>query len=146
MIRVKIANPQDLLPSITPGCAETARLVLEGEALAEAQISLAFVDNPRFTASTSNFSITTSPPTCCRSDERAESQVHGMRNRDRSGVAKAQAAERGHDVSAELGLYAIHGLLHLCGYDDHDEREVKEMRDRERHYLRVLNYPDISEH
>jgi probable rRNA maturation factor len=61
-------------------------------------------------------------------------------------LAKVQAAERGHDVSAELGLYVIHGLLHLCGYDDHDDDEVKKMRLRERHYLHTLSYPDISEH
>ena len=38
----------------------------------------------------------------------------------------------------ELALYLVHGLLHLCGYDDHDEQERKRMRSRERHYLRQL--------
>jgi probable rRNA maturation factor len=45
----------------------------------------------------------------------------------------------------ELALYVIHGLLHLCGYDDHSEKERKEMRERERHYLRELGYPDVAE-
>jgi probable rRNA maturation factor len=34
--------------------------------------------------------------------------------------AARRAAERGHDVSRELLLYAVHGLLHLLGYDDHE--------------------------
>ena len=56
----------------------------------------------------------------------------------------AQAAERGHDVRTELALYVIHGLLHLCGFDDHDEDDVRAIRERERHYLRQLGLPDIT--
>ncbi len=59
-------------------------------------------------------------------------------------VALAQAAERGHDVQAELALYVIHGLLHLCGYDDHDPAGAAAMRARERHYLRQLGLPDVA--
>jgi probable rRNA maturation factor len=58
-------------------------------------------------------------------------------------MAVEQATERGHDVHAELTLYVIHGLLHLCGYDDHSERDRKKMRERERHYLRELGLPEI---
>lgn len=41
----------------------------------------------------------------------------------------------------ELVLYIIHGLLHLCGYDDLDPQPRKVMRKRERYhmdYLRLL--------
>jgi len=55
------------------------------------------------------------------------------------------AAARGHDVQTELTLYVIHGLLHLCGYDDHDDADRATMRDRERSYLRQLGLPDIAE-
>lgn len=33
-------------------------------------------------------------------------------------VAKWRAPEFGHDVTTELALYCIHGLLHLAGHDD----------------------------
>lgn len=33
-------------------------------------------------------------------------------------TARRQARARGHTVAAELMLYAIHGTLHLLGYDD----------------------------
>lgn len=35
--------------------------------------------------------------------------------------ARRQAQARGHGVGEELALYAVHGLLHCTGYDDHDE-------------------------
>ena len=47
-------------------------------------------------------------------------------------------------MQAELALYVIHGLLHLCGHDDHDEAGAAAMRERERHYLRQLGLPDVG--
>ena len=59
-------------------------------------------------------------------------------------VGQARAREHGHDVQHELGLYVIHGLLHLCGFADHDAAEAAAMRARERHYLQLLKLPDIA--
>jgi probable rRNA maturation factor len=41
--------------------------------------------------------------------------------------AKAQAAEAGHDVAAELQLLVVHGVLHLLGYDDVTEEQRAQM-------------------
>lgn len=35
-------------------------------------------------------------------------------------VAMSRAKEFGHDITTELALYCIHGLLHLAGHDDLD--------------------------
>jgi probable rRNA maturation factor len=43
-----------------------------------------------------------------------------------------------------LALYVIHGLLHLCGYDDKTPAGAAQMRERERHYLGQLGLPDIA--
>lgn len=38
----------------------------------------------------------------------------------------------------ELVLYVIHGLLHLCGYDDLDPQSRRLMRKRERYHMDYL--------
>ncbi len=42
-------------------------------------------------------------------------------------VARRVAADRGRPIEEELVLYILHGLLHLLGYDDVDERDQAEM-------------------
>ena len=46
-------------------------------------------------------------------------------------VAARRAGERGHAVREEVLLYAVHGLLHLLGEDDHDEADFARMHARE---------------
>jgi probable rRNA maturation factor len=41
--------------------------------------------------------------------------------------AKAQAAEAGHELPAELQLLVVHGVLHLLGYDDQTGHERARM-------------------
>ena len=39
---------------------------------------------------------------------------------------------------------AVHGVLHLCGYDDQTAAQKKKMRGAEEHYLRVLRQIDLA--
>ena len=52
--------------------------------------------------------------------------------------AERQAAQRGHDVRAELLLYCVHGLLHLMDYDDRDPKDAARMHDREDELLELV--------
>ncbi|MBX3444624.1 MAG: rRNA maturation RNase YbeY [Planctomyces sp.] len=47
-------------------------------------------------------------------------------------TALREAPRHGWDASSELLLYIVHGLLHLCGYDDLSPGEKRIMRARER--------------
>ena len=38
----------------------------------------------------------------------------------------------------ELHRVMIHGLLHLCGYEDHSAAEAKLMRQKENEYLQLM--------
>ena len=146
MIRVKIASPQEIVPLPFAQLREAARATLEGERVSEARISLAFVDNPTIHNLNRRY-LNHDEPTDVLSFPLSGAGARCLEGEIVIGVevANAQAEERGHDVALELALYVIHGLLHLCGYDDHSEKSRQEMRLRERHYLQQLGYPDITE-
>ncbi|MCB9919659.1 MAG: rRNA maturation RNase YbeY [Planctomycetes bacterium] len=54
--------------------------------------------------------------------------------------AARQASDHGNAWVAECALYVVHGALHLCGYDDHDARELERMKIAERAILTRLTY------
>lgn len=53
-------------------------------------------------------------------------------------TAGRQALQRGHSVKAELALYAVHGVLHLLGYDDKDPVEADKMHAMEDTILQLV--------
>lgn len=42
------------------------------------------------------------------------------------------------DFNVELHRVLAHGILHLCGYKDKTDDEMKEMRNKEDYYLNIL--------
>ncbi|MDJ0523314.1 MAG: rRNA maturation RNase YbeY [Planctomycetota bacterium] len=58
-------------------------------------------------------------------------------------TARREAAARGHPAYHELLLYAVHGVLHLLGYDDHDPAARRRMRRAERAVLASLGMPPV---
>lgn len=50
-------------------------------------------------------------------------------------TANRQAAEYGHDLRREIGFLALHGFLHLLGYDHLTEDEEKEMFGKQKEIL-----------
>ena len=145
MGKLSIATPQETVPVDRAFMRNLVRTVLDGEGLADAEISLAFVDNLTIHRLNKRF-LDHDEPTDVLSFPLSEPNARRLSGELVVGaeVALAQAQARGHDVQAELALYVIHGLLHLCGHDDHDAAGAARMRERERHYLAQLGLPDIS--
>ena len=146
MIRVSIASPQELVPLEYARLKDCARAVLTGEKVKEAKVSLAFVDDVTIAGLNKRFLDHDGPtdvitfPYSGRGAKKLEGEVViGVE------VARREAAERGHDVNTELCLYVIHGVLHLCGYDDRSPKDAAAIRRKEREYLRQLNLPDIAD-
>ena len=146
MSRISIATPQEIVVIDRARMRETVRAVLDGEGVADYEISLAFVDNSAIHRLNQRY-LQHDEPTDVLSFPLSEPNAAKLAGELVLGVevAAEQATARGHDVQAELALYVIHGLLHLCGYDDRDDADRAAMRERERHYLRQLGLPDIAE-
>src|SRR3954454_13960222 len=132
MLRIKIAIAQELVPVERARMREVARAVLDGAGVAEASISLAFVDNATIHRLNKQFLDHDEPtdvltfPLSGPGAKTLESEIVIAAEGPR-----AQAAEPGHDDQPELSLYVIHGLLHLCGFDDTTAKAVKTTRELE---------------
>ena len=146
MAKISIASPQEIIAIDRGKMREVARAVLEGEGIADYEISLAFVDNPTIHRLNKRY-LDHDEPTDVLSFPLSDPSARKLAGELVIGVevARQQATERGHSVEAELTLYVMHGLLHLCGHDDKSDVAAAEMRERERHYLAALGLPAIAD-
>jgi len=73
----------------------------------------------------------------------ADAADHGLQGDIAISVetARRAAREAGWDTLHELAYYAVHGLLHLDGEDDHTVADRRRMRARERKVLAASGLP-----
>jgi len=55
--------------------------------------------------------------------------------------ARQVASQREVAVERELTLYVVHGVLHLCGFDDRDASDAARMRSAEAAVMAALGFP-----
>ncbi len=118
---------------------EVTRSVLNDEGILAAEISLAIVSDREIQAIHRQF-LNLDTPTDVLSfqlDETDDPAQMGSKRQIEgeiviSGETAVRAAgEYGCSPREELTLYLVHGLLHLCGYDDQTEDDRQQMRTRE---------------
>jgi probable rRNA maturation factor len=145
MIRISVSCPQESVPVDRRRMRGVVLTVCRGEEIQNAEFSLAFVDNLTIQQLNQRY-LQHDEPTDVLSFPSGESSSKKLIGEIVIGaeVAQAQAQSRGHALDAELALYVIHGLLHLCGYDDKRGEAAAEMRTREKRYLQELGFPDIA--
>ncbi len=138
-ITVEICDTQAFLQVNANQLALLVRRVLLDEGISSATISLALVDNAVIHRINRQH-LGHDWPT-----DVISFALSGPEEPDLSGelvisaeMALANAREIMADPLEELSLYTVHGLLHLCGYDDRTEVDVRMMRERENLALRQL--------
>lgn len=143
MIQVDLANEQTRHSIDEELVCRAARVVLEGEQIHNAIVSLAVVDDPTIHKlnreylahdyATDVLSFLLSDPQL--SDPSAPLEGEVIVSAD---TASRRAAEFGWQTQDELLLYVIHGTLHLAGFDDKTDSDRAVMRAKEEQYLRSL--------
>ena len=138
-IEIQISDTQGHLKINQATIARIAENVLVAENRQTASISIAFVDNDTIHRlnrlhlghdwSTDVITFPLSDP----DDQELSGELVISTE-----MAVATAREMGHDPLDELALYIVHGLLHLCGYDDSNEEQSAAMTRRQTEIWRAL--------
>ena len=113
-------------------------MVLEDAAIPQAKISVAVVDNDTIASLHERYLHDPTPTDVLsfaleQSPQYLEGEIVVG-----AGVALASAAEYNWTADDELLLYALHGALHLVGYDDVTPKKRSKMREKEKEYLQRL--------
>jgi probable rRNA maturation factor len=142
-INVEVSCNQRHLAIDRSALGELVERVLRGEGIVRADLSVAVVDNEtihRINREYLDHDWPTDVISFLLSDAGAPELVGEVVVS--AEMACGTAAELQADPAAELALYLVHGLLHLCSYDDSSESEVRRMRQREDEVLRREGLPN----
>lgn len=142
--QIDIQNSQNLLAIDEPQLQDAVRYLLESEQVIQAEISLAIVDNPtirelnqQYLSHDYDTDVLSFLLECSQDESLDQSVIRGAgKSIEGEVIISAEMAismaEQYHWSAAdEFLLYVVHGLLHLCGYDDLSEDELRVMRARE---------------
>lgn len=147
---VHLFNRQKALKISLPQARAIVKQVIEEEGETCHEVSLYFVDSSTICDLHQQFFDDPSPTDCISfpmdEDKQTEDRILGEVFVCPE-VAIKYANQHQCDVYEEVTLYMIHGLLHLMGYDDIEEKERKKMRQAEaRHFqkLKQLNLMNLK--
>jgi len=154
VIELEISNHQSHVRISDARVRKIVRAVFSTERVAGATLSVAIADNAAIRAANREFlrhDYDTDVLSflfesfCVARDATPFSQRRRGHGRQIDGevllsaeMAAEMAPRFGWTPLDELTLYLVHGLLHLCGYDDQTPRERRIMREREREILDEL--------
>jgi probable rRNA maturation factor len=155
MYSIHIASEQNVLRVNRPRLVQLAEATLASERVRAADISIALVDDVRiheinrqflghdYPTDVISFLLESASPVR-RSAKNLKPQASSPKPLPRGAgktlggeiiisveTAVSMAADYGWRPVHELSLYLVHGLLHLCGYDDLSPNEQRVMRKRE---------------
>ncbi len=142
---IDISDQQSLLAVSLERLREVIDRVLTEESIVAAQISLALVDDSSIHRINREFLGHDYPTDVISFHLNAESDAESPQGSEvkplegelivSTETALREAQTHGWTAEDELILYVVHGLLHLCGFDDLNDEARPVMRQRERHML-----------
>jgi probable rRNA maturation factor len=143
MLKIHVTNEQSLVRVNTRRVRDGVRRTLEWERIADADVSVAVVDDAAIHALNRNY-LKHDYPTDVLSFSLGEKQAGRGRRRQfiegevvvSAETAARRAADFGWHHTWELLLYVVHGTLHLCGFDDATPAGRRRMRTQEQTILR----------
>ena len=158
---IEIANEQSEFDIDEDQICGAITYTLEQEAVVAADISVALIDNEHihelnrrylshdYATDVLSFLLEETVPETTRAE--GEPRGAGKSIEGELIVSTEMAAQVAQEYrwspQDELLLYIVHGLLHLCGYDDLSESEKRIMRQREREVLSHWNLtPHYQDH
>jgi len=136
MIQVEIADKQKQLRLSRKRLRQVVSHVLHAEGVDSAEVGIALVSDHAIQAINETYLRHVGPtdvitfPYSTPTDRPLSGEIALSTE-----TALREAARRGHPPENEVLLYLVHGLLHLCGYDDHEPADRRVMRRQERKYL-----------
>ncbi len=139
---VEVSNTQPFLALDQIWIERIVRTVCNAEHRDSAEISIAIVDNAAIRIINAQYLNHDRPtdvisfPDLASSDQNLAGELIVSAE-----MAQETAAQGGNSPLDELALYLVHGLLHLCGYNDQNPTDIAVIRSREDEILRQL---DIS--
>ncbi len=147
-IQLQIAPPWDQQVEQEP-LLDAVQQALQAEGITEATLSLVIVGDDEMARLHETFSGepgTTDVLTFPYEDDGVDEEMEGYLGDVIVCYEQAarQSVEEGHPVQAELMLLAVHGTLHLLGYDDQSDEERSHMWERQRHILEGLGLGHVA--
>lgn len=144
MITVRIANAQSTLSIDRHWYVRLAKFALRAELVEAAELSVAFVDNAEIHRLNKQFlrhDYATDVITFPLSEE--GETLHGEIVISAE-YAAGEAKSYSWTPELETALYLVHGILHLCGYDDHSKRDSERMKKRQAEILQAFQEAEES--
>ena len=145
-IAIEVSNTQAYLPINLAWVFQIVTSTLEAEEIDQASISVAIMDDAAIRVINARH-LTHDWATdviSFRFDDEDDSEMAGELAISAQ-TAQQMAGSLGIDPQHELALYLVHGLLHLCGYDDQSPDDVASMRRREAEILAQIGLVDLHE-
>ena len=143
-VTIEVSNRQRLLRVNAAKLRAVARRVFGAEGVEKASLGIALVDDHHIRQLHLQFLGLDSPTDVLTFPLHEQGQPLSGEIVISVESAVREGPLHHHDPEAEVFLYLTHGILHLCGYEDHTAKGARLMRKRQRELLGQVFADDLT--